>query len=312
MGNVRIIRPRTFEDAAAKYVEEARHRSLTRDVDALRNVLPYIGHLAIEDVCNDALAQYKADRLAGLVPPPPPDVPPRPIKAGTVNRELATVIRVMTLAARLWRWIPVAPLIERVDGPRKKAYPLDWSEQDRLFAILPEHLEAAALFAVNTGLRESELCSLTWDVEVEIPELETTAFILTRTKNNEERLVTLNSIARGVIEAQRGKHESAVFTYSGRPLGRLVNTSWQKSWRKAKLPVDPFVLRGAHNLRHTFAHRLRAAGVTLEDRKALLGHTTGDITTHYSTPDISRLIECVERITKRRESVILRPAKRVA
>jgi integrase len=249
--------------------------------------------------------------MAGLVPPPPPGKPARPLKAGTVNRELATVIRVMTLAARLWRWIPIAPLIEKVDGPRKKAYPLNWSEQDRLLRKLPEHLRAAALFAVNTGVRESELCSLTWDMEVEIPELQTTAFILTRTKNDEERLVPLNAIARKIVDAQRGKHEDAVFTYSGKPITRLVNTGWRAAWKKAKLPVDPLILRGAHNLRHTFAHRLRAAGVSLEDRKALLGHTNGDITTHYSMPDIARLIECVERITKRRESVILRPLRRV-
>lgn len=312
MGNVRIIGSKTFEDAAAKYVEEARHRSLTRDVDALRVVLPYIGHLPITEVCNDSLAQWKADRMAGLAPPPPPEVPPRPVMAGTVNRELATVVRVLTLAARLWRWMPTVPLIEGVEGPRKKAYPLNWSEQDRFFGKMPEHLKAAAVFAVNTGLRESELCSLSWDAEVELPELAATAFILTRTKNNEERLVPLNAIARRVVNAQRGKHESAVFTYAGRPLSRLVNTSWKKSWKKAKLPIDPLILRGAHNLRHTFAHRLRAAGVTLEDRKALLGHTTGDITTHYSMPDIARLIECVERITKPRESVILRPVKRVA
>lgn len=145
---------------------------------------------------------------------------------------------------------------------------------------MPEHRKAAAVFAVDTGFRESELCSLCWDAEVDLPELETGAFILTRTKNNEERLVPLNSIARRIVNAQRGKHESSVFTYAGRPLSRLVNTSWKKSWKKAKLPVDPLILRGAHILRHTFAHRLRAAGVTLEDRKALLGHKSGDITTH--------------------------------
>lgn len=210
MGNVRIIRPRTFEDAAAKYVEEARHRSLTRDIHALRLVFPYIGHLPIEDVDNEALAPYKRDRLAGLAPPPPPGAAPKPMLPGTVNRDLATVVRVLNLAARLWRWIPAAPLIQQVDGPRKKPYPLNWNEQKDLFYFLPKHLRAAALFKVNTGLRASELCTLTWDMEVEIPELKTTAFILTKTKNGEERLVVLNRIARDVLEAQRSNHESAV------------------------------------------------------------------------------------------------------
>ena len=61
-----------------------------------------------------------------------------------------------------------------------------------------------------------------------------------------------------------------------------------------------------HDLRHTFGHRLRAAGVSLEDRKALLGHTVGDITTHYSAPDISRLLEYAERICDRDQGTVLR------
>jgi integrase len=178
----------------------------------------------------------------------------------------------------LWRWIPSAPLIERVEGPRKKPYPLDWVEQDRLFDLLPEHLQAAALFKVNTGVRESELCSLRWDMEIAIDELETTAFILSHTKNGEERLVVLNAEARRVVEEQRGKHETAVFSYRpdkkkpARPLGGLENNAWRRAWRKARLPIDTLTLLGVHNLRHTFGHRLRAAGVPIVDRKALLGH----------------------------------------
>lgn len=126
-------------------------------------------------------------------------------------------------------------------------YPLNWSEQRDLFYFLPSHLQAPALFKVNTGLRESELCSLTWDMEVEIPELETTAFILSRTKNGEERLVVLNSIARDVVKSQRGKHESAVFTYGKNPLRGMENKGWRRAWRKAELPSDTMTMSGVHN-----------------------------------------------------------------
>jgi integrase len=236
---------------------------------------------------------------------------------GTVNRELATVIAVLNLAARLWMWIPQVPLIQRVEGPRKKPYPLSWKEQDRLFDVLPDHLRWAALFKVNTGLREQELCSLTWDMEVAIDELKTSAFVLQdkQTKNGEERLVVLNSEARRVIEAQRGKHETFVFTYQRgkenpvRPLRGLENNAWRKAWRKAKLPVDALTLRGVHNLRHTFGHRLRSAGVSLEDRKDLLGHKSTEVTTLYSLADIARLIEFVERITVRKQTFMLRPVR---
>ena len=51
-----------------------------------------------------------------------------------------------------------------------------------------------------------------------------------------------------------------------------------------------------HDLRHTFGRRLRAAGVSLEDRQDLLGHKSGRITTHYSQAEIRHLIDAVEKL----------------
>jgi len=45
----------------------------------------------------------------------------------------------------------------------KKPYPLSWVEQDKLFKELARHLANAALFGVNTGCREQEICQLRWD-----------------------------------------------------------------------------------------------------------------------------------------------------
>jgi integrase len=50
----------------------------------------------------------------------------------------------------------------------------------------------------------------------------------------------------------------------------------------------------------TFAcRRLRAAGVSFEDRQDLLGHRSGRITTHYSAADLLRLIEASESVCDR-------------
>jgi hypothetical protein len=54
-----------------------------------------------------------------------------------------------------------------------------------------------------------------------------------------------------------------------------------------------------HNLRHTFGRRLRGAGVPLETRKALLGHASGDITTHYSAAELGELLAAAEKIVNR-------------
>jgi len=51
-----------------------------------------------------------------------------------------------------------------------------------------------------------------------------------------------------------------------------------------------------HDLKHNFGRRLRAAGVSFEDRQGLLGHTSGRITTHYSGAELGNLIEAAERV----------------
>jgi integrase len=49
-------------------------------------------------------------------------------------------------------------------------------------------------------------------------------------------------------------------------------------------------------MKHTFGRRLRAAGVSFEDRQDLLGHKSGRITTHYSRAELGTLIEAAEKV----------------
>lgn len=51
-----------------------------------------------------------------------------------------------------------------------------------------------------------------------------------------------------------------------------------------------------HDIRHTTGRRLRAAGVSRETRGDILGHDSGDVTTHYSIAEIDELIQAVEKI----------------
>ena len=150
-----------------------------------------------------------------------------------------------------------------------------------------------ALFKVNTGCREKEVCRLRWEWEYRVPELDTTVFIIPSkyVKNKHDRLVIMNSIAKSVIKSVRRKHRDFVFTYKGKPVHQMNNSAW-KRWRaRADLPMVRI-----HDLKHTFGHRLRAAGVSFEDRQDLLGHRSDRITTHYSAPDVKRLLEAAEKV----------------
>jgi hypothetical protein len=69
-------------------------------------------------------------------------------------------------------WIQASAKIKLLpNGDKRQPYPLSWNEQTRLFRELPDHLAEMALFAVNTGCRDAEICNLRWEWEVEVPEL---------------------------------------------------------------------------------------------------------------------------------------------
>lgn len=72
--------------------------------------------------------------------------------------------------------------------------------------MLPAYLRRMALIAVNTGCRDREVCSLRWEWEVKIPELNTSIFIIPGkiVKNSEDRLVVLNKAALSVVNEARG------------------------------------------------------------------------------------------------------------
>jgi integrase len=146
-----------------------------------------------------------------------------------------------------------------------------------------------------------------------VPELHTSVFVIPgeRIKNGEERLVVLNGVAQSVVESVRGQHPAYVFvraqTEEGekRPLAKIYNTAWKSARERAadawtKQHGEP-ALAGlhkirVHDLKHTFGRRLRAAGVTFEDRQDPLGHRSGRITTHYSQAELTNLIDAAEKV----------------
>ena len=297
------VRPsRSFEQAAAKFVLENQHkRSLRRDIGLLKQLMPWLGAWALERIHLGVLQPYIEARRAERV------------AIGTINHGLKVVRRILNLAATEWldeyglTWLATAPKIKLLpDLHKRPPYPLDWEEQTKLFQRLPDHLAQMALFAVNTGCRDAEICNLRWAWEVKLPSLNTSVFIIPGSfvKNGDERLVVLNRVALSVTEAMRGKHATHVFSYRGGPVQRMLNGAWLRARTATALPQVR-----VHDLKHTFGRRLRAAGVSFEDRQDLLGHRAGRITTHYSAAELSRLLEAANSVCDRgtrQELVVLR------
>ncbi|MAY54530.1 MAG: integrase [Gammaproteobacteria bacterium] len=302
-------RPRvTWREAATKYLLENQGKaSIADDARHLKALDSFIGDSLLEHIHDDTLRPFVEDRrTAGL-------------RTNSINRALAVVRRVLNLSARSWRhpsgktWLETAPLITMQKPPQgrsdgRKPYPLDWDEQEKLIKAQHPKLARMTLYAVNTGCREAEICGLRWKWEwkTDVKELQGRVFIIpgdadlvngTGVKNRQDKLVVLNDIAHSVVESCRGEHPEFVFTNQlGNPVKKMHTTAWKFSWIRAGLPDDGVYLKGVHNLRHTCGQRLRAAGVSNETRKTILGHKNGDITSHYSEAGILELLEAVNRL----------------
>ena len=192
------IRPsRSFEEAAARFVIEHSHkRSIDSDVGRLKGILPWIARLPIDQVHMGTLQPWLESRRRNDV------------SAGTINHGLQVIRRILNLASSDWidenglTWLHAAPTIRMLPNrDKRKPYPLDWDEQTKLFQLLPKHLMDMALFAVNTGCRDSEICGLRWDWEVKVATLNTSVFLIPadRVKNGRTHTFPLSDQSLDII-----------------------------------------------------------------------------------------------------------------
>ena len=283
----------TFTDCAARYVAQSRSK---RSIDVIkwhvRLLQSYIGDLEPRLIHDQTLEPFVQARLAGGA------------SSTTINRSLEVVRTILNRAARSYRdadgrpWLEaIPPLISMLAESPRLPYPITWKEQDRLFRRLPTHLGRMALFAVNTGLRDSNVCGLQWTWEVVVPEIGRSVFVIPAEafKTKRPHVVILNDVAWSIIEAQRGVHPIWVFPFRGRRINAMNNNGWQQARREAGLP-----LVRVHDLRHSFGCRLRAAGVCAEDREALLGHANHSMAGHYASADVGHLLKLANLLLDRR------------
>ncbi|CEG61474.1 Phage integrase [Legionella micdadei] len=149
-------------------------------------------------------------------------------------------------------------------------------------------------------MKEKSVISL-WEIKLpEMPHLMVFIIPSELVKNGDERLVVCNHAARKAVEDERGKHDKYVFTYKRKPISRMNSTAWRNARIKAGLEHVR-----VHDLKHTFGRRLRAVGVSFEDRQDLLGHRSGRITTHYSSAELQNLLEAANRVCEKQQSGVV-------
>lgn len=290
-----------FRDCMTMYLKEYAH--LPSIVDAayhFKLMDKYIGDLPVDMVHNDTLKSFVTTRLKSC-------------KHKTINLSLGYVRRVLNLAARKWRdeitgkpLIASAPMIQmlKLDDQRKPK-PITWDQQRDLIPRLPDHLANMVLFDLNTGARDAVVCGLKWEWERKHESLPYSVFLVPQEEvkgRKSEKFLVLNKIAQSVVDAQRGKDKHYVFTYRKHPIETMNNTAWQNARKKC---LDPYLHDlHVHDLRHTVGARLRAAGVSEEDRADILWHSSKSMTAHYSLASLANLMTALDGLKSDREMLV--------
>ena len=200
------------------------------------------------------------------------------ISAKTINNELGFCKHAFNLAIREWEWFKDNPFtkvsMEKLPQPRVRY--LIGEEFERLYQACNDRLKPIILIAVNTGMRQDNILSLTW----QIVDLNRGVITLEHTKNGERLGLPMNeTVKRLLSELNKVRHINCdyVFHKAGNRLSATtVQHSFQRTCKKAGIQDFRF-----HDLRHTFASWLVQKGVSLYEVQKLLGHKTLAMTMRY-------------------------------
>lgn len=150
----------------------------------------------------------------------------------------------------------------------------------------PSHIPEFDL-AINTGLRKGNQYGLTWDMV----DWKSRMLNISRTKNDEAMHVPLNDAALAALKTvfKRGRGRRRVFRSS--ETGEALENA--RHWFDDAVVEANLKNFHWHDLRHTFASRLRMKGAPLEDIADLLGHKSLTMTRRYAHFGPNRLHEVV-------------------
>lgn len=221
------------------------------------------------------------------------------------NASGSSVRGVVTATSALFRYavrrgiVPTNPvrLLERGDRPTAKRQTepryLDRPQIDRLLAELGDEYRPIAAALAFAGLRVSEALALRWcDVDIKVGTLHVRG---TKTRGSDAPVPIADPLAVELRDhrtrlAERGLHltrpDALVFTQTRRNVLRAVN----RAGDNAGLNPEGIEKVGCHDLRHSCAGLLFAAGVTAPTVAAVLRHadTRTTLTTYAGLVETNR------------------------
>jgi integrase len=285
---------RTFKEMMERYMTEhsARNKapkSHNRDKSLRDHLVRSFGELTLAEITPSLISEYKTKRRDEGASP------------RTLNYELALMSHSFNLAIREWEWTRENP-VKKVSKEKVNNLIERWltlEEEQKLLASSPRWLREIIIFAINTGLRLSEILDLKWS-RVDLSRK--TIAILEEQKNQGRDTLPLSEGALTVLKERAivrcGETDLVFSTRNATRIGsRNLERAFYSALKKSGIETLRF-----HDLRHTFATRLAQAGVELYTIQKLGRWKSISMVTRYAHhyPESLRAgVEVLDRVGKK-------------
>lgn len=257
---------RTFNDAVAEWLkqEAPRKKSEAKLRSVARTIAPILEGRSLQDV-TDVVREIRAQsgtKGAALAP-------------ATLNRRLAFVRRLLSLAYKRWGWIdqPLHQRVELLPERNQRHVYLTEKQVDRLASLCPRAGDAIML-AAYTGIRRGHLLRLTAaDVIGDCLSLGIDS------KTGVPQLIPLHPKVQPIA--------------NGLPL-KITDQVLRNEFEAARQTMGLSIR--FHDLRHTFASWLLQGGADVMHVRDFLGHSSVSVTQRYAHLKTSNLRDALGKI----------------
>jgi integrase len=211
----------------------------------------------------------------------------KPAAPGTVNRALGIVMSVLHHACSA-KWIDHVPKLAKIPDRKRVIRFIPREQAVTLLGELPPHQRAMVIFALETGLRRSNVTQLRWE-QVDIKR-RITWVNPDEAKEGEGIPVPLSETAATLLSDLQGNDAEFVFVYRGKPVKQTSTKAWKAA--KARAGIKNFRW---HDLRHTWASWHRQDGTPTTALKELGGWKDDRMPGRYAHLGAEHLAEYVQR-----------------
>jgi integrase len=281
----------TWDEAGYKFLGESQHKATHEgDKAKLRWLQQFLRDKPLCEIDRELISRIAQTKAQEASP-------------STANRHLALIRTILRRACHEWEWIDKVPKIRLYPEPKRRIRWLTPEQVKTLLAELRPHQQDLVMFALSTGLRQSNVLHLEWS-QVDL-ERKTAWIHPDQAKARKAIHVPLNSVALAVILRQVGKHPTRVFTFKGKPIA-WANT---RAWREALKRVGIEDFRW-HDLRHTWASWLAQQGTPMNVLQELGGWESVEMVRRYAHLSKPQLMEHSELVSNVLDSTILAHPKK--